>query len=420
MINLLSEKFRIPNIKSICMRVMLAGTTVLTSLLWSVAAPAQQAKPAGVAPGTVEQFQLWTQFSAIRDITPGMRGFVEVWPRFRTRQLNQTPATFRLPPTGFQLDRLFTGLWLVFPLNESNTIRAGVRAIVNTGTQTRRFDETETRFLQEHIGAYPSGGVIFSTRTRLEERLLPNRQSPSFRFRTRFGIEVPLDQDRNWWFILNDEMFFNVNDAGSANLRPGLSENRAIAGFRTKLAPGIGLEFLYQNNWVNRDTAFDDIKHCLLLNLAFDIDQIENANAQQRAAEDASKKVVMTDNSLSITSPKLPEPPVIEASRPLETGPTNKVNLSKQASLSASDLDTPENFASASRTEAVFDGRVAVFQPGGGLLVMPSNTETNKELPEVQVLAARPAKLTAEHLKEDTNFSMLMNTFDGEGADGTP
>jgi Protein of unknown function (DUF2490) len=416
MINLLSEKFRKPNIKSICARVMLSGTTILTSLLWSVATPAQQAKPAGVAPGTVEAFQLWTQFSAIRNITPGMRGFVEVWPRFRTRQLNQTPATFRLPPTGFELDRLFTGLWLVFPLNESNTIRAGVRAIVNTGTQTRRFDETETRFLQEHIGAYPSGGVIFSTRTRLEERLLPNRQSPSFRFRTRFGIEVPLDQDRNWWFILNDEMFFNVNDAGSANLRPGLSENRAIAGFRTKLAPGIGLEFLYQNNWVNRDTAFDDIKHCLLLNVSFDIDQIEQANAKQRLEEQKTASAPQPNQPATASETiKLAAP--IELAQMPEVGTvTTKEALLAQSRFGISDLYTSEEIATKpDQSNRFFNSRVATALPEGSSLEVQTATQWRELLPEVLVVASRK-----EQLKEDLAFSALMNTFDGEGANGTP
>jgi hypothetical protein len=415
MINLLSEKFRTPNIKSIGARVMLASTTVLTSLLWSVAAPAQQAKPAGVAPGTVEQFQLWTQFSAIRNITPGMRGFVEVWPRFRTRQLNQTPATLALPPTGFQLDRLFTGLWLVFPFNESNTLRVGVRAIVNTGTQTRRFDETETRFLQEHIGAYPIGDVIFSTRTRLEERLLPNRQSPSFRFRTRIGIEVPLDSVRNWWFILNDEMFFNVNDAGAANLRPGLSENRAIAGFRTKLAPGIGLEFLYQNNWVNRDTAFDDLKHCLLLNLAFDIDQIEQANAKQRLEEQKTASTPQpTQPATASEIVKLAT--TVEPSKAPEVGAvTTKEALLAQSRFGIADLYTPEEIATSDQSNRFFNSRVATALPEGSSLEVQTATQRRELLPEVLVVASRKEKL-----KEDLAFSALMNTFDGEGADGTP
>ncbi len=416
MINLLNERFHTSNIKSICARGMLAGTTVLTSLLWGVAAPAQQAKPAGVAPGTVEQFQLWTQFSAIRNITPGMRGFVEVWPRFRTRQLNQTPATLALPPTGFQLDRLFTGLWLVFPFNESNTLRAGVRAIVNTATQTRKFDETETRFLQEHIGAYPIGDVIFSTRNRLEERLLPNRQSPSFRFRTRFGIEVPLDSVRNWWFILNDEMFFNVNDAGSPNLRPGLSENRAIAGFRTKLAPGIGLEFLYQNNWVNRDTAFDDLKHCLLLNLSFDIDQIEKANAQQRLQEQKTASEIQPTTS-GIASETHKSATLIEPNKAPEVGTvTTKEALLAQSRFGIADLYTSEETDSkADQTNSFFKSRVATALPEGSSLEVQTATQGRELLPEVLVVASRKEKL-----KEDLAFSALMNTFDGEGADGTP
>jgi Protein of unknown function (DUF2490) len=414
MMSLLSEKFRIPNIKSITTRVMLAGTTVLTSLLWSVAAPAQQAKPAGVAPGTVEAFQLWTQFSAIRNITPGMRGFVEVWPRFRTRQLNQTPATFALPPTGFQLDRLFTGLWLVFPFNESNTLRVGVRAIVNTATQTRRFDETETRFLQEHIGAYPIGDVIFSTRNRLEERLLPNRQSPSFRFRTRFGIEVPLDDVRNWWFILNDEMFFNINDAGAANLRPGLSENRAIAGFRTKLAPGIGLEFLYQNNWVNRDTAFDDIKHCLLLNVSFDIDQIEQANARQRLEQQKTASTPQPTQPAASEAVKLAT--ITETAKVPEVGTvTTKEALLAQSRFGIENLYTSEEISARDQTDRFFNSRVATAIPEGSSLEVQTKNQERELLPEVLVVASRK-----EQLKEDLAFSALMNTFDGEGADGTP
>ncbi len=374
-------------------RTLLIATTLIVGIDCHKNVQAQQAKPAGVAPGTVEQFQLWNQFSVIKNITPGMRGFVEIGPRFRTRQLNQTPATFALPPTGFQLDRFVSGLWLVFPFNPSNTLRVGVRALHNTATQTRSFDETETRFTQDHIGAYPIGDVIFATRARLEERLIPNRQSPAFRLRTRLGFEFPLDQQRKWWFILNDELFFNLNDAGAPNLRPGLSENRVIAGLRSRVAPGIGLEFLYQHDWLNRDTAFDDINHCLLINISFDIDQIEQANARRVD----SKKTALINDPPPIKFANLPVDPETKAAE-LSTI-TNKSDLLAQSRLSAIDLIPQEDFA-------------AVLHPSKENLLA---TESTSNLSEVLVVASREEALSAQ-----LHFSMLMNSFDSEGAEGSP
>jgi Protein of unknown function (DUF2490) len=368
--------------------------TVMAGISWGGNAQAQQAKPAGVAPGTVEQFQLWTQFSVIRNITPGMRGVVEITPRFRTRETTQTPATFALSPTGFALDRFVSSLWLVFPLNQSNTIRAGVRTFLNTPTQTRSFGETETRFAQDYISAYPLGDVILGTRFRLEERLLPNRQSPSIRVTTRLGLEIPLDQQRKWWFLIADEFFLNLNNGGSPNLRPGLTENRASAGIRSRLAPGIVLDFLYQNTWNNRDTAFDDLYHALVINVSFDIDQIEKANALQIEREKAQQAV---KDQPPIKLANLPQ---IIAERPIDPAAiTTKTELLAKSNSIAVDLMKPA-FSEA-----------PMKLPNGKSLI----TQNTAELKEVEVVASRE-----KQLNEYLSLSMLMNGFDSVEADGSP
>jgi hypothetical protein len=372
----------------------LIATSLIAAIIWGSNAQAQQAKPAGVAPGTVEQFQLWPQFSVIRNITPGMRGVVEISPRFRTRETTQTPATFALSPTGFALDRLVSSLWLVFPLNQSNTIRAGVRTFLNTPTQTRSFGETETRFAQDYIGAYPLGEVILSARLRLEERLLPNRQSPSIRVTTRLGLEIPLDQEHKWWFLIADEFFLNLNNGGSPNLRPGLTENRASAGLRSRLAPGIALDFLYQNTWLNRDTAFDDLYHALVINVSFDIDQIEKANALQIEREKAQRAI---KDQPPMKSAKLPQ---IVTTTPTEVaGIITKTELLAKSNSGAVDLMKP-----------AFSEAMMNLSNGESLI-----TQSTADLKEVEVVASRE-----EQLNEYLSLSMLMNGFDSVEADGSP
>jgi len=390
-------------------RGILAFTMLLAGVLSSRPAGAQAGPP-----GAVEQFQLWSQFSAIKTISPGWRGYVEIWPRFRTRELGQNASQVDLPDRGFTLQRLFTGLWFVFPFDESNTLRVGARAILNTATRTRSFDETETRFLQEHIGAFPIGDWILSTRNRLEERLVPNRPSASVRYRSRIGVEVPIDSDRQWWFILNNELLVNVNDAGAANLRAGLSENRAIAGFRTRLAPGIGLEFGYQHNWANNDTAFDDVKHCLLVNVAFDIDQIERAGARaQQLAEASEAKVTAAPTPAAVPSAlpvTQPTPTAAPSSKSEEAPQARSKNDLLAQTTSRADALLPElNREVAFNPTPIFEGHVIAALPEDQATFQQSQDEV---LPEAKAVASRQ-----ERRKEDLAFSTLMNMMDGDPVD---
>ncbi|WP_164928982.1 DUF2490 domain-containing protein [Gloeobacter violaceus] len=317
-------------------RALLAASAVAASLLAPVAARAQAGPP-----GAVEQFQLWTQVAVAKSFAPGIKGIMEIWPRFRSR------------PT-FALDRIFLRPWVAFRVDESNSVWLGAAAILNY--PAGRSEQTETRFLQQHVGAYPAGDWTISTRLRVEERILPNAPSLSVRLRARAGIEVPLDPDKIWSFILNDEIFFNLNDAGVNNLRGGLSENRAIAGFKTKVAPGVGIEFGYQHNWVNRDTTFDDVKHCLLFNIGFDIDEMAAAPRQAEATDD--KKVgaeAQPEVVVAQKLPELPEPTVdIFASEPQEptvaqlaAEPQSQTRLSAQIAAAqpaqrATQADSPQ------------------------------------------------------------------------------
>lgn len=82
----------------------------------------------------------------------------------------------------------------------------------------------------------------------------------------------------------------------------------------------MGIEFGYQHNWVNRDTTFDDIKHCLLFNIALDIDEMTAAPKQAEATDD--KQVGAAPQTEVVVAQKPPEPtePTVDifASKPQE------------------------------------------------------------------------------------------------------
>lgn len=164
--------------RPVCFRAILAASAVTASLLAPGAAWAQAGPP-----GAVEQFQLWTQVAVAKSFAPGIKGILELWPRFRSRP-------------DFALDRFFIRPWVAFRIDESNSVWLGAAAILNY--PAGRAEQTETRFcsstwgpIRQEIGRFRPGCASRSASCLMLQACrcacgrAPESKSPSTR--TRFG-----------------------------------------------------------------------------------------------------------------------------------------------------------------------------------------------------------------------------------------
>lgn len=109
----------------------------------------------------------------------------------------------------------------------------------------------------------------FQLRTRFEQRF--RTQIPldvAVRFRQFVRMSVGLDQRNVVWFVLWDEIFFGLNDAGGYQ-RAGFDQNRLFVGWAFQAVPGqLRFELGYFNQWIYRpgNPLGDAVNHTAMLN----------------------------------------------------------------------------------------------------------------------------------------------------------
>jgi hypothetical protein len=115
----------------------------------------------------------------------------------------------------------------------------------------------------------------FQLRTRLEQRF--RTQIPldvAVRLRQFLRLSIGIDRDERVWFVLWDELFFGLNDAGAGELREpyqraGFDQNRLFVGWALQAVPGtLRFELGYFNQWIRRpgNPAGDAVNHTAMLN----------------------------------------------------------------------------------------------------------------------------------------------------------
>jgi hypothetical protein len=112
--------------------------------------------------------------------------------------------------------------------------------------------------------AQPLAGFAFSTRSRLEQRLVEDSSDTGWRLRQLFRGQRPLRGP--WSVVLQDEVFVNFNDAdtGAAG---GFDQNRLFAGFAYQFTPTARAEVGYLNQFIGRPERDDRMHHVLSLGI---------------------------------------------------------------------------------------------------------------------------------------------------------
>ncbi len=117
--------------------------------------------------------------------------------------------------------------------------------------------------------------IRLQLRTRVEERF--HTQIPldvGVRLRQLARLSVGVDRDERVWFVLWDEVFFGLNDAGGGEMRApyqraGFDQNRLFVGWAMVAVPNtLRFELGYFNQWIRRpgNPAGDAVNHAAMLN----------------------------------------------------------------------------------------------------------------------------------------------------------
>ena len=135
-------------------------------------------------------FQLWSPVYLTYSYTDKIQGWYEVQPRFGTNvsQVNQLLLRTAL---GYRLDKYWS-LW---------------QGYAWTPSFVPRF-LSENRIYQQllYLREFPTFKVM--SRTRFEQRWIQTVPGTALRFRTLLRGRFPLDQERVWGIIVQDEIFF--------------------------------------------------------------------------------------------------------------------------------------------------------------------------------------------------------------------
>lgn len=100
-------------------------------------------------------------------------------------------------------------------------------------------------------------------RLRIEERIFTDADTVT-RLRYMLRLAKPLDQEKKWRFILQDEIFFNLHSGSQRE--GGFDENRLFVGINRTFNEHVNLDFGYQFQHVNIEQT-DLLNHSILANL---------------------------------------------------------------------------------------------------------------------------------------------------------
>ncbi|MBC8139038.1 MAG: DUF2490 domain-containing protein [Fibrella sp.] len=198
-----------------------------------------------------DDFQSWNMLIVNKTFTgTPWRGYFEVQPRFVNDSDRLGPLLIR-PAVGYAV-RPNVSLWLGY--------------VVVPNYSPRR--TTENRYFQQLLvnTKFPTFDLV--NRTRLEERFLEGVDDPSYRLRHFVRGFVPLQKDRKWAVVAQNELFWNLNDA-APNLQGGYDQNRTFLGVSVATAKNIRLETGYQYVNVRVPTAAPDRHLHTILTMLF-------------------------------------------------------------------------------------------------------------------------------------------------------
>jgi hypothetical protein len=171
---------------------------------------------------------------------------------------------------GEDISSLTTGVFrpgVGYDLRPNATLWAGY-ALVGFDSPRQPESITENRFWQQFSwnAPQPLASLSFSSRTRLEQRLLEDSSETGWRLRQFFRVARPLEEKQRWLLIAFDEIFYQFNDT-DYGATAGFDQNRAFLGIGYQFDPVKRVEFGYLNQYIWREGRPDFMAHVLLVGL---------------------------------------------------------------------------------------------------------------------------------------------------------
>ncbi len=218
----------------------------LKGLLLGVALSGVGLLGSGVARADAD-LQQWTALIVQKELTQGVKGYLEVQPR--------VSGDWTL------LDRVIVRPAILFPWENGITSGLGYAAIAimqpSSSVEQRLWEQLQV----ETKGDW---GTL-TNRTRLEQRFIEGADETAWRLRHQVKALVPLRADSPWALALSDEVYFHLNSA-SASIESGFDQNRAFLGLSRKWAPDFRIEGGYLLNSVNKAAGAEDrVNHVFVL-----------------------------------------------------------------------------------------------------------------------------------------------------------
>lgn len=201
-------------------------------------------------------FQLWTNITTTGSVSkelPKVKYWLEYQGRFGEDASTLSQLLLR-PGIGYQLVPS-TSIWIGY-------------AWIHTAQPFATNPNNENRIWQQILWNNKSQRFLFTLRSRLEQRLLPNTLHTAWRYRQLLKISYFIPHHEKFMLIGMEEIFYHINNFNQQN-NSGLDQNRAFIGVGYKTTAQSTIELGYLNQNIRRDPRADFNGNCLYLSLLF-------------------------------------------------------------------------------------------------------------------------------------------------------
>ncbi|MBA2651445.1 MAG: DUF2490 domain-containing protein [Tatlockia sp.] len=141
---------------------------------------------------------------------------------------------------------------------------------VHTGLPLTMRSFEEDRIWEQLLWTKKNQYLVFTSRTRLEQRFIENRPKVAYRARQLIKIAIPFKRYTKLSFVNSDELFWHKNDFLGRNGR-GFDQNRFFIGLGYQINSALSTEIGYLNQYVRRFGVPNFLANALQINLNLSI-----------------------------------------------------------------------------------------------------------------------------------------------------
>ena len=192
-------------------------------------------------------FQIWTPVYLTVNFTDKIQGWYEAQPRFGD--------------DASQLNQLLLRTALGYKFADHWSLWQGYAWTPNIEPKYK----TENRLYQQLLYSQKFPAINIMSRTRLEERWIKDVPGTAVRFRTLLRGQVPLADQGRWAFVVQDEIFFNLNSPTNGP-DGGMDQNRMFIGINRSVNEHLNVDVGYQLQTINTtDSGVFNDKNSILI-----------------------------------------------------------------------------------------------------------------------------------------------------------